>query len=148
MLGFLKSWKSDRAQRALLDRASQLLKFFLKGDKKAKDEAVSALIDASRRVMAHMKTTATFVSMFEPINAGQLGKAAEIAENLSLNMKSDVDPTMALVADANACLAVLCKNRLNRFSAADDVKVAELVAELFGAGVSSKRFGGYRSTEV
>jgi hypothetical protein len=148
MLGFLKSWKSDRAQHALLDRASQLLKFFLKGDKKAKDEAVSALMDASRRVMTHMETTATFVSMFEPINTGQLGKAAEIAEHLSLNMKSDVDPTMALVANANACLAVLCKNRLTRFSAADDVKIAELVAELFGAGVASKRFGGYRSVEV
>ena len=148
MLGFLKSWRSDQAQRALLGRASHLLKFFLKGDKRAKDEAVSALMDASRRVMAHMKTEATFVSMFEPINTVQLGKAAEIAEHLSLNMKSDGDPTMALVADANACLAVLCKNRLNRFSAADDVKVTELVAELFGAGIASKRFGGYRSIEA
>ena len=148
MSGFLKRWKSDQAQRALLDRASQLLRFFLKGDKKSKDEAVSALMDASRRVMAHMKTKATFVSMFEPLNTDQLGKAAEIAERLSLNMKSDVDPAMALVADANACLAVLCKNRLDRFSADDDVKVAELVAELFGAGVASKRFGGHRSLEV
>jgi hypothetical protein len=127
MLGFLKSWKSDRAQRALLDRASQLLKFFLKGNQKAKDEAVSALMDASCRVMAHMETTATFVSMFEPINPSRLSKAIEIAEGLSFNMASNADPTMGLIADAYACLAVLCKNRLDRFSAADDVKIAELV---------------------
>ncbi|MGZ4988843.1 MAG: hypothetical protein ACXWBP_12410 [Limisphaerales bacterium] len=144
----MKNWKSDQAQRALLSRASHLLKFFFKGDKRAKDEAVSALMDASRRVMAHMKTKATFISMFEPINTVQLGKAAEIAEHLSLNMKSDGDPTMALVADANACLAVLCKNRLNQFNAASDVKVAELIAELLGAGIASKRFGGYPSIEV
>jgi hypothetical protein len=148
MLAFLKNWKSDQAQRALLDRASKLLEYFLKGDKKAKDEAVSSLMSASRRVMTHMETTATFVSMFESINTDQLGKAAEIAERLSLNMSSNIDPAMRILAAAYACLAVLCKNRLNRFSGADDVKVAELVAELYGAGVASKRFGGYRSKEV
>jgi hypothetical protein len=140
MFAFLKSWKSDKAQRVLLDRASRLIEFFLKGDKKAKDEAVSSLMSAGHRVMTHMETTTTFVSMFESINPNQLGRAAEIAEGLSMNMASDADRTIGRLAEAYACLAVLCKNRLNRFSGAHDVKVAEMVAELYGAGIVRNRF--------
>jgi hypothetical protein len=139
MLGFLKRWKSDGAQRAVLTRASHLLECFLKGDKNTKVEAISSLMSASGRVMTHMETTATFVSMFEPINTNQLSKAAAIAERLSLNMASDDDPAMRRLADAYACLAVLCKNRLNLFSSADDVEVVELIAQLYGVGLVSKR---------